>query len=123
MAPALHVRQRADGALIAGSDFGGSEPGENSEDTARALFDTLRNMIADGHALSFGGYAVGRRPMPRDGVSIIGRLPQLDGVYVTVTHSGITLAPALSAFGAAEILTGERDALLRHFGPDRFATA
>lgn len=122
MAPELHVRQRVDGAMIAGSDFGGADPGADEEETARALFAKLQSMVKGGEKLVFGGYSIGLRPTPRDGVSIIGRMAGLDGLYVTVTHSGITLAPALSVFGADEILTGQRHPLLLPFGADRFNT-
>jgi glycine/D-amino acid oxidase-like deaminating enzyme len=44
------------------------------------------------------------------------------GLYVCVTHSGITLAPALGMLGTQELLDGIRDNLLLPFGPDRFAT-
>jgi len=38
-------------------------------------------------------------------------------------HSGITLAPAIGRFVADEIMTGQRDALLEPYGPDRFSPA
>ncbi len=122
MAPELHVRQRADGALIAGSDFGGADPGADAADTARTLFAKVQAMLRGGEKLRFGGFSIGYRPTPHDGVSIIGRMAGLGGLYVTVTHSGITLAPALSAYGADEILTGQRHPLLLPFGADRFKT-
>jgi len=36
------------------------------------------------------------RPLPLDGQSIVGRLPGVQGIYVAVTHSGVTLAAHLS---------------------------
>jgi glycine/D-amino acid oxidase-like deaminating enzyme len=41
------------------------------------------------------------------------------GLYAIVTHSGVTLAPALGRFAADEILTGARDPLLAPYHPDR----
>ncbi len=41
-------------------------------------------------------YQVCLRPMPADGQSIVGRLPGVSGLYVAVTHSGVTLAAHLS---------------------------
>ena len=47
------------------------------------------------------------RPMPADGQSIVGRLPGAPGLYVAVTHSGVTLAAHLSRLIAAELTTGQ----------------
>jgi glycine/D-amino acid oxidase-like deaminating enzyme len=119
MAPELHVRQRPDGSLIAGSDFGGTEPGSDPEATAEQLFTKVKAMIRGAGNLKMAGYAIGYRPTPPDGVSAVGRIEGKPGLYVCVTHSGITLAPALGELGALEILEGERDPLLEHFSPDR----
>jgi glycine/D-amino acid oxidase-like deaminating enzyme len=68
--------------------------------------------------------AMGRvcvRPMPADGYPIIGALPSVKGVYVAVTHSGITLGPYLARLLAEEILTGQPPAPLRPYRPTRFS--
>jgi glycine/D-amino acid oxidase-like deaminating enzyme len=119
MAPELHVRQTAQGRLVAGSDFGGTEPGTDPSATARVLFSKMQSMIDGGAELEMNFYTFGRRPTPPDGVSAIGRINGIEGLYMCVTHSGITLAPALGALGAKEILEGERDPLLAPFSPDR----
>ena len=75
--------------------------------------------MKSGLDLKLSHFTVGYRPTPKDGVSAVGALPGLEGLYVCATHSGITLAPALGALGAVEILTGERHQLLQPFSPDR----
>ncbi len=45
------------------------------------------------------------RPLPADGQSIVGRLPGAPGLYVAVTHSGVTLAAHLSRLIAADLTT------------------
>jgi glycine/D-amino acid oxidase-like deaminating enzyme len=45
----------------------------------------------------------------------------VEGLYLAVTHSGITLAPALGHFAAAELLGAARDPLLAPYHPARFA--
>jgi D-hydroxyproline dehydrogenase subunit beta len=50
-------------------------------------------------------YKVCVRPLPPDGQSIVGRLPGADGIYVAVTHSGVTLAAHLSGLVAADLTT------------------
>jgi glycine/D-amino acid oxidase-like deaminating enzyme len=60
------------------------------------------------------------RPMPADGQSIVGRLPGAPGLYVAVTHSGVTLAAHLSRLIATELTTGTAPADLAPYRPDRF---
>ncbi|AZO26264.1 FAD-binding oxidoreductase [Mesorhizobium sp. M1B.F.Ca.ET.045.04.1.1] len=120
LADKLHMRQTAEGRIIAGSDFGGGDPGENPEATARALFEATKAMLRDADGLEFDFHTVGYRPTPADGFPIVSRADGVGGLYVAVTHSGITLAPAVGLFAAREILDGERDALLAPYALSRF---
>lgn len=119
MAPELHVRQTAEGRLVAGSDFAGTDPGDNPKRAAEELFAKVQAFVGGGEVLTLERFTVGYRPTPRDGVSAIGAVPGLEGLYLCVTHSGVTLAPALGAFAAAEITGQGRNALLAPFAPDR----
>lgn len=120
MAPEIHVRQRSDGCLIAGSDFGGADPGTAPNEVAERILADLRALLIPGRDLPFDHYTVGYRPLPADDHPAIGRAAAHDNLYLAVTHSGITLAPAIGQFAAAEILTGRRDPLLAPYGLDRF---
>jgi glycine/D-amino acid oxidase-like deaminating enzyme len=60
--------------------------------------------------------------MPADGQSIVGHLPAAPGLYVAVTHSGVTLATHLSRLIATEVTTGTPAAELAPYRPDRFLT-
>jgi len=122
MAPQLHMRQRADGCLVAGADFGGTDPGSDPEGDAAATFATMRAMVRLGAALEYSHFTIGKRPTPADGFPAIGRAGGISGLYVAVTHSGVTLAPAIGQFAAEELLEGRRDPLLGPYGLDRFAT-
>jgi glycine/D-amino acid oxidase-like deaminating enzyme len=62
------------------------------------------------------------RPMPADGQPIVGRVPGVPGLYVAVTHSGVTLAAHLSRLIAAELTIGTPPAELAPYRPDRFLT-
>jgi glycine/D-amino acid oxidase-like deaminating enzyme len=118
MSPSMHVRQLADGSLLAGADFGGSDPGRDALATATAVFAGLQRLLKKGEALVYDRYQIGYRPMPADGFPILG--PARPGLYLAMTHSGITLAPLLGRFGAAEILGAGRDPLLAPYGWGRF---
>ncbi|MFD2056697.1 NAD(P)/FAD-dependent oxidoreductase [Mesorhizobium calcicola] len=121
LAERLHMRQTAEGRIIAGSDFGGADPGMDAEATARELFVALKASLHGGDELELDFHTVGYRPTPIDGFPIIGRAEGTDGLYVAVMHSGITLAPAVGLFAAKEILEAKRDPLLAPYGLSRFA--
>lgn len=119
LAPGLHMRQTAGGRVIAGADFGGGDPGADEGTTAAALFETLKAALRGGEALQLDFHTVGRRPTPKDGFPAVGRA--VNGLYLAVTHSGMTLAPALGLFAAEEIVRDRRDPLLAPYAPSRFA--
>lgn len=117
----LHMRQTAEGRIIAGSDFAGGDPGDNPDATARDLFAAAKAALRGADGLELDFHTVGYRPTPTDGFPIISRAEGMDGLYVAVMHSGITLAPAVGLFATREILDGERDPLLAPYGLERFA--
>ena len=121
MAPELHVRQLADGTLLAGTDFGGTNPGENPEQAAAELFGSMRKALKNGNALEMSHFTVGYRPTPTDGFPIVGPVDGMPGLTLAVTHSGVTLAPVLGRLLSEEILQGHHDPLLKPYRLDRFA--
>ena len=62
-------------------------------DTARRCSPSTGDAGAAMPELDF--HTLGYRPTPADGFPIIGRADGVDGLYVAVMHSGITLAPTL----------------------------
>jgi glycine/D-amino acid oxidase-like deaminating enzyme len=59
--------------------------------------------------------------VPSDRLPIVGPLPWLEGLYLAVCHSGVTVAPALGRLVADEVATQSADGLLAPFRPGRFA--
>ena len=59
------------------------------------------------------------RPMPADGLPIVGRLPTLSNAYLIVTHSGMTLGALLGRLATAELL-GTPQPALEPYRPARF---
>ena len=65
--------------------------------------------------------SIGWRPLPKDGVPVIGRINSIQGVYVAMMHSGVSLAAVVSKLVTEEILEDKNNSLLDHFRPSRFA--
>ena len=113
------MQQRRDGRLVAGADFGGGQINNDPVKGATEIFRRLEKALP-GLDLEPDGHTLGRRPTPIDGMPIIGRPPLYDNLYITVMHSGATLAPIVAKLAAEDILNGHRDPLLEPFGMDRF---
>ncbi|APO76302.1 FAD dependent oxidoreductase protein [Rhizobium etli 8C-3] len=116
----LHMRQTTEGRIIAGSDFAGSDPGEDRKATAAALFAKVKASLLETEALTMDFLTVGYRPTPQDGFPIIGDCG-IGGLYIAVMHSGVTLAPLVGMLAANEILSGATDESLEPFRLSRFA--
>ncbi len=63
---------------------------------------------------------VGTRPLPVDDLPVVGWLPSLEGLYVMVTHSGVTLGPLLAELATSELMGRGEAQALASFRPDRF---
>lgn len=87
---------------------------------AGELLDRARRVTGALDGATVAGYRVCVRPMPADGQSIVGWLPGVAGVYVAVTHSGVTLGAHLAGLITAELLGGAAPAELAPFRPGRF---
>lgn len=121
--PIGDIRQLPDGALAMpaavnhqSSEARAIDPPEATAEAAMARLGTLF-----GRDIRWQQAALAYRPMPQDGLPVLGRLRE--GLYVSVMHSGITLAAIAGELGAAEVLDGpsNRSAdLLASFRPERF---
>jgi glycine/D-amino acid oxidase-like deaminating enzyme len=116
----LHMRQKANGQILAGSDFEGAELADDPESGGEELVRRLRAALNTGEPLTLDRTTTGYRPTPADGMPVIGRAPGVSGLYVAVMHSGVTLCPAVGAMASEELLAGNRHELLASFSPERF---
>ncbi|MEB3963121.1 FAD-dependent oxidoreductase, partial [Streptomyces kunmingensis] len=62
---------------------------------------------------------IGVRPIPSDGLPLVGEVPGAPGLYHLVSHSAVTLAPVLGRLAARELTTGRSAAELAPYRPDR----
>ncbi len=120
--PDQEVRQDAMGHLHAPASAG------HQSDSAEALGSfpvvvnaTLQRLRAlfPGHDIHFAHQAMAMRPVPGDGLPVVGQGP-IPGLWVAVMHSGATLAPVVAEVLAKEMAEGTESPLLTSFRPARF---
>jgi glycine/D-amino acid oxidase-like deaminating enzyme len=119
--PDLHLRQQADGRILLGESWT-----MDTEDTDLSLARGQHLLaraaaflpeLAQAHVETM---KVGVRPMPQDEHPIVGPVPGLAGLYVAVTHSGVTLAPLIGQLVAQEVTSGQPSALLAEYRIERY---
>ncbi len=116
IAPGMELRQDAGGRILIATDL---VDGQSPEEQAHSEILKIRGTLRGAEHLELERFAIGHRPMPQDGFPLVGRMNSIEGLYIAVTHSGITLAPAIGAFGAEDILNDHRHELLAPYPPDR----
>lgn len=87
---------------------------------AATLLQRARGVLPALAGTALAEHKVCIRPLPVDGYSIVGRPTGVNGCYVIVTHSGVTLAAHLAALAAGEILAGRDEPTLAPFRLQRF---
>jgi glycine/D-amino acid oxidase-like deaminating enzyme len=117
--PLLNIRQLPDGrVMVHGGRHGGSQDdslGGTPEEIDLIMAAAARYAPALADA-TIEEVRSGRRPMPVDGLPIIGMPAMMLNLYLVATHSGVTLAPLLGEWAALEILDGAR---IDHLAPYR----
>jgi glycine/D-amino acid oxidase-like deaminating enzyme len=119
--PAVCLRQRADGSVLVGERTQETVATNPGLDHARVLLAQAARCFPALAGAGVDKWWVAWRAMPSDRLPIVGPLPWLEGLYLAVSHSGVTVAPALGRLVAAEVATQAPDGLLAPFRPGRFA--
>lgn len=118
--PEIHLRQLTDGTFRIGQ---GSQESLNQDDSQEHADDLLSRAIHYLPALA-GGQAipvpVGYRPMPIDGLPVLGFSEAVPNFYIALMHSGITLAPLVGELVTLEIADHARVEMLNPYRPERF---
>lgn len=119
--PEVHLWQAADGTVLAGSDYGGTQRFEEPQAEAGAILARAAALVPGFGSLAPASVTVTARPMLPDGRPALGRVAE--GLTVAVTHSGMTLAPLIAEVVAAAIAAREPDPMLAPYTPDRPAVS
>jgi len=133
--PAVHVHQRSDGRVVFGEKGGPPDAEEHralladrpnrfptaelATEHATRILDAARKIMPGLAGATFGQVGVGWRPMPADGLPVLGRPRSAPGLYFAVMHSGITLAPLVGRLVSTELLDGVELDVLSDFRFDR----
>jgi glycine/D-amino acid oxidase-like deaminating enzyme len=85
------------------------------------LVDNVARLMPHLAGLQAEAVRIALRPIPADGYSAVGPVPGIEGYYVAVTHSAVTMSAHLGKLIAREAM-GEDVAELASFRPARFFT-
>jgi len=106
--------------LLAAEDYLGedceNQPMAVALRTARAIQNELHEVVSIEPELA----CVGFRPMPGDGIPIVGYLPDIGGVYVCTMHPGVALAAVVGRLASEEIISNTLSPALAPCHPKRF---
>ncbi|MBP3037415.1 FAD-binding oxidoreductase [Arthrobacter sp. zg-ZUI100] len=86
---------------------------------AQDLADEASALLAGHPRLVPQSWRIGLKPIPGDGLPVLGELDAVPGCYTAFTHSGATLGLIAGELLAGEILTGRRHRMLAPFRPER----
>ncbi len=119
-APEVHVRQGADGVVMIGEGSQESLARDDSQSHADALLARASRHLPALDGATAVPVPVGYRPMPADGLPVLGFAAAAPNVYIALMHSGATLAPLVGELAAMEIMDGARVDILESYRPERF---
>jgi glycine/D-amino acid oxidase-like deaminating enzyme len=114
----IHMKQQADDRLVIGETFSSGEVETAPGALAAQMLEEASRALG-GAALELERTTIGMRPIPADGLPVVGRVPGLSGLHLAVMHSGVTLAPLIGRLLAVEILDGREVGLLAPYRPER----
>lgn len=99
----IHMKQQQDGCIVIGEVFSESWTERNPADIAKQMLGEAKRHLPDVEVV-IEHTTIGIRPIPKDGMPIVGAVDHVAGLYVAVMHSGITLAPIVGRMAADEML-------------------
>ena len=117
---AMEVRQAEDGTLLAAEDYVDDSSDKQLDAMARRTAGAIRQELEGAESIAPQFACVGLRPMPADGVPVIGYLPQVGGVYVCAMHPGVVLAAIVGQLASGEIVDDLPAPALEACRPARF---
>lgn len=122
--PQTNFRQLPDGSVMMhggahGRVFDGGSLGQN-DDEIKIVREAVARYLPALEGVPIRDVRRGRRPIPKDGHPILGFNKHVTNLYLTVMHSGVTLAPLVGECTALEILEKTQIDYLEPYRLSRF---
>jgi glycine/D-amino acid oxidase-like deaminating enzyme len=86
---------------------------------AKRMLDLAKDYVPAIRNAAIEEAYIGWRPLPLDGLPVLGASPTRHDVYLAVMHSGVTLAPIVGQLAAQELVEGAISERLQEFRPGR----
>lgn len=119
--PFMEVRAASNTMTLAAEDYIDESVENNPQAIAQRTLEKIKKHWQGVDKIKLMNVGVGRRPMPQNAMPVIGRTRHIDGLYLSVMHSGVTLAAIAGRLAAAEIVSAQDSVLLSSYRPGRFA--
>ena len=118
----IHLRQSADRTFAIGQGSQESVDRDDSQAHADALLSRAIHYLPALAGARAIPKPVGYRPMPIDGLPVLGFCQATPNLYIALMHSGVTLAPLVGELATLEIVDGACVEMLAPYRPERFRT-
>lgn len=102
--PHMEVRQASDFLMWCAEDYIDDSAENGPEAVAQRTLAQIKERLAGGATVELIDVNVGLRPIPTDGLPIIGHIPGVEGLYLAAMHAGVTLAPLVGRLVSDEII-------------------
>lgn len=120
--PEFSLKQNPDGRIVTGLDYRpGAKADDVSEAYGRRLLAIAARTVPAARGARLDKMTLGYVPIPQDGGPIVGFCGTPSNLYLALTMSGITMAPIMGRFAAAEIADGLNIETLAPYRPNRFS--
>lgn len=125
--PRISVRPTPDGALAMDSDWANAHITRAEDGSYQVPASIIQSLLAEASRVLEGEpelvaawHRIGPKPVPGDGEPVLGRVDDVNGLYVAFTHSGATLGLIVGELLAYEIISGVAHPMLVDFNLRRF---
>ena len=118
----IHMKQQDDGRLIIGEIFSEGRDSFDPRVIAQQMLADAKRHLPDAD-IAIERTTIGLRPIPKDSMPVVGAIGDIEGLYVAVMHSGVTLAPIMGRMAAEALLDGVRFDALEPYRLSRFQDA
>jgi glycine/D-amino acid oxidase-like deaminating enzyme len=122
LSPIGQVKQKPDGRIVTGADFGPASVEETSREYGQQFLKKMSAVLPQLGDASVEKVTLGLRVLPKDGFPIVGFPGGQRDIYIAAMHSGVTLGPLIGRLATTEILDDAQVQPLAPYRLERFRT-